>query len=73
MRTLHKGDELAPQKLTTDFLKCVRQHAETVLKENVPPSALKSTPIDHVVIPEFRCYVRCSSYYRRKRSMVKER
>ena len=44
-----RGNELSPQKLTTDFLKCVRQHTEIVLKDKVSPVALESTPIEYVV------------------------
>lgn len=45
----YRGNELSPQKLTTDFLRCVRQHAETILKEKLPSSVLNSTPIEYVV------------------------
>ena len=38
-----------PEKLSTDYLTALRKHAELVIRNMLPASALLSTPIEYVV------------------------
>ena len=41
--------EHSAEDLTADFLTALREHAEHVLRQKLPQSALKSTPIEYIV------------------------
>ena len=46
---LSSRGEITPQKLTTDYLKALRDHAERMLLRNVLETVLQRTPREYVI------------------------